>query len=418
MTDQLKLTAALNRSQVAALPQPQLVYLLLELSPGRGLSGQRLPLNFALVLDRSGSMAGEKINTLKAAVNTIIDQLADDDVVAIIPFESRPQVLVPAGKVGDRAGLKRRVATMRASGGTRMGQALQTGLEQARLHAGAGRTSRIVLLTDGEATDALEVSRQAAEQAGELGIPIIGLGFGSDWNEDFLAELVRRSSRSERGAQGYADYIPDAAQVERIFQEVYQSMQVVGRGTTLTVRLAQGLQARRAWQATPLIRDLGDEPFQERAAVLPVGDLEQGGAAYLLEVMLPPRPAGMVRIAQVEAVCQAGQGQAHSRVDVVVHYSTEGAGQVNGRVMGVVDKVQAFKLQTQALQQAEAGDIRLATQKLRAAVTILLDQGETELAGQMQAEAERLERSGVLSSQARKTIQLTSRKTIRLPEQD
>ncbi len=82
--------------------------------------------------------------------------------------------------------------------------------------------------------------------------------------------------------------------------------------------------------------------------------------------------------------------------------------------MSVVEKVQAFRLQTQALDQAEKGDVRAATQKLRQAVTILLSQGETELAGQMQQEADNLEKSGELSSEGKKTIKLTSRKTVRL----
>jgi Ca-activated chloride channel family protein len=84
--------------------------------------------------------------------------------------------------------------------------------------------------------------------------------------------------------------------------------------------------------------------------------------------------------------------------------------------MNVVEKVQAFRLQTQALDDAQVGDVTNATRKLRQAVTILLSQGETELAGQMQQEADRLEASGQVSSEGKKTIMLTSRKTVKLSE--
>ena len=84
--------------------------------------------------------------------------------------------------------------------------------------------------------------------------------------------------------------------------------------------------------------------------------------------------------------------------------------------MNVVEKVQAFRLQTQALDDAQSGDVNNATRKLRQAVTILLSQGETELAGQMQQEADRLEESGQVSSEGKKTIMLTSRKTVKLSE--
>jgi Ca-activated chloride channel family protein len=114
-----------------------------------------------------------------------------------------------------------------------------------------------------------------------------------------------------------------------------------------------------------------------------------------------------------------GLGQQREAIDLVVNYTTDSSlfNQMNGHVMNVVEKVQAFKLQTQALDEAELGNVRGATQKLRQAVTILLSKGESELAQQMQAEADRLERSGGdISSDAKKTIKLTSRKTVKLSE--
>ncbi len=76
----------------------------------------------------------------------------------------------------------------------------------------------------------------------------------------------------------------------------------------------------------------------------------------------------------------------------------------------------AFKLQTQALDEAQLGNLDGATRKLRQAVTILLNQGEDDLAGKMRQEADRLEQSGEISSEGKKTILLTSRKTVRLSE--
>jgi Ca-activated chloride channel family protein len=158
--------------------------------------------------------------------------------------------------------------------------------------------------------------------------------------------------------------------------------------------------------------------------LIPVGQLEKAGAAYLAEIMLPPRPAGAVRIAQTEvAYAVPGQSAQRQAVDLIVNFHPPGANDVaaltalNGHVMNVVEKVQAFKLQTQALDEAETGNVGGATHKLRQAVTILLSQGETELAQQMQQEADRLEQSGQISSEGKKTIMLTSRKTVRLSDQ-
>lgn len=420
MTDLLKLEAISNRPAVPVLEQPQLIYILSRLIPGEAICGRRLPLNFTLLLDHSGSMAGEKLRTMKEAVKNIIDQLAEEDVISIVTFESRTQALVPAQPVTRKEELKRQVENIREAGGTNMANGLREALKQARTWNREDRVSRIVLLTDGEATDKEDASRRVADDAGAQGIPIISLGFGRDWNENFLFDLADRSVLAPPGTRlGFADYIPTPQDAVKIFQEVYQSMQVVAQDVTHTIRMVQGLEARRVWQAAPLIRDLGRSVIQGRAISIPVGQLEKAGAVYLAEIMLPPRPAGPVRIAQTDVTfTHADLGPQRVAADLIVEYMDE-AGQklpANEMVMNVVEKVQAFKLQTQALDEAQSGNVAGATRKLRQAVTILLSQGEAELAGQMQQEADRLESSGELSSEGKKTIMLSSRKTVRLSE--
>jgi Ca-activated chloride channel family protein len=76
--------------------------------------------------------------------------------------------------------------------------------------------------------------------------------------------------------------------------------------------------------------------------------------------------------------------------------------------------VSAFKLQTRALEDLEAGNVQAATQKLRGALTHLLNQGDTELAAIVQRELENLEKGRVMSSEGRKTIRFESGKTVRL----
>ena len=420
MSEYLRLSCLCNRAGVRVIDQQQLIYLLVEIIPGEALEASRIPLNFALLLDHSGSMAGEKLRTMKDAVKNIIDQLGPEDILSVITFESKTHVIIPAQPPANKPELKRQVELIKDAGGTNMASGLREALKQVSQKHTESRINRIVLLTDGEATDKEDDSRWVANEAGEVGIPIIALGFGRDWNEDFLFDLSDRSVLAEPGSRrGKADYIPTPQDANKIFQEVYQSMQVVAEEVSLTLRMVQGLEARRVWQVTPLIHDMGHGVIQGRAIVVPIGELEKSGAAYLAEIMLPPRPAGMVRVAQAEVAYTAPGGRPQRAVaDIILNFSTDPAmfGSLNGRVMNVVEKVQAFKLQTQALDEAQAGEVGSATRKLRQAVTILLSQGETDLATKMQQEADRLEQAGQISSEGKKTIVLTSRKTVRLSE--
>jgi Ca-activated chloride channel family protein len=420
MSDVLQLISQCNRNGVPVIDQPQLVYILTELTAGMAVANVRLPLNFALVLDRSGSMAGAKLKTMKEAVKNIINQLDPADVISIVTFETRTEVLVRSQPATNKADLKRQVDRIDDGGGTNMAPGLREGLNLVKQQQGPDRVSRIILLTDGEATDKEDDSRHEADLAGQAGIPIIGLGFGEKWNHNFVIDLADRSVLAPPGSQtGSADYIPTPSDANKIFQQVYQSMQVVAQDVTITTRMVQGLEARRVWQVVPAIKDIGRGVIQGRAIVIPAGQLERGGAAFLAEVMLPPRPPGMVRIAQTDVTYTSpGRDPQREAVDLIVNFSQDPAvsNQLNGHVMNIVEKVQAFKLQTQALDEAEMGNVAGATQKLRQAVTILLSQGESELAQQMQNEADKLEQSGEMSSEAKKTIKLTSRKTVKLSD--
>ncbi len=414
------ITSVCNRSAVPVLNTPQLIYILTEVYPETGASGVRLPLNLTLVLDRSGSMAGTKLRNLKEAVKRIIDQLESTDVISIVTFESRAKVLFPAQLASDKEAHKKEVDSIKDGGGTNMAKGLAEGISQVKEFFGPERVSRLVLLTDGEVTDKEEDSQQQADNAGALGIPLIGLGLGKTWNEDFVLDLADRSILAGGSGTGRADYIQNPDDAIRIFQEVFNSMQVVARNVSINIRMVQGLEARRVWQVTPMISDMGLRTIQGRAIVIPIGELEQSGASYLCEIMLPPRPAGTVRIAQADVTYTLpNQGHLRDVEDLIVNF-TEDAQQynkMNGIVMNIVERVQAFKLQTQALKEAEMGQVGLATQKLRQAVTILLSQGENELADQMQQEADQLEKGGEISSEGKKTIKLTSRKTIRFSEE-
>ena len=78
--------------------------------------------------------------------------------------------------------------------------------------------------------------------------------------------------------------------------------------------------------------------------------------------------------------------------------------------MNTVEKVTAFKLQTRALSEAEAGNVGGATQKLRAAATRLLDLGETDLANTMEQSAQQLEKDGQIKSADQKALRYATRK--------
>lgn len=420
MAGEINFVCFLNKDAMPMLNQPQVAYALLEIAPTGQVANVRMPLNFGLVLDRSGSMAEDnKIDQLRDAVKRIVDQMDPNDFVSVVAFDSQTEVLVSSQMAHDKAGIKHQVDRLKARSTTEMAPALQAGLAEVQKQQGPGRINRLLLLTDGHPTDEEQDSVQVGKEAGRGGIPVIALGLGDDWNESFLQQVVSWS-----GAEGLVDYIATAQDTDRIFQEVWQRMQVVAQDVTLTLRLSQGVNPRKVWQVTPLIKDLGYSPLSDRFIEVPLGDLEQEGTAVLAELSLMPRAAGRYRIAQAEAaytVTALGLVDEKVRTDLVVIFTPDyyAAQRVNPKVMNVVERVTAFNLQTRALDEAQLGNLTSATQKLRSAVTILLSQEDgasRELAHTLQSELTKLEQGGQMSEEGKKTIKFTSRKTVKLSD--
>lgn len=421
MPDPIRLVGQCNRYYLPVLYQPQLIYLLTEFIPGIDASWVNPPLNLTLVLDRSGSMAGEKLRKVKEAINNLIDQLCPSDIISIVTFETTSRVVVPAQPAVNKADIKRQIDQIDDGGGTNLIPGLRNALDQVTIWSGTNYTSRIMLLTDGEPIDSQAGALTIADQAGELRVPIIGLGLGEDWNHDFILELADRSILAAPGSHtGLVYYIPGLGSLNEIFKEVLDSMQICAQNVAINLRIAQGVEIQRAWQVEPVIRAIGNLTSQERRVTLSIGDVGKAGVGYLFEVLVPSRPTNIVRVAQIEtSFNRPGSEQQQKSVDVIVSYTLdeERTRQPwNEQVKRFVAKVQAFKLQTQALEDAEIGNVQGSTQKLREAVTILLSQGDTELAQQMQQEANRLQQSGQISNKGKKTISLISRKTVRLSD--
>jgi len=418
MANEVLLTTTLSKNHVPVTNGMQLFYCLLEVMPTEVMATVRAPLNFSLVLDTSGSMSGKKIQCVKEAVKYVIDLLDQNDFISIIEFDSKTRTLVSSQQVknaSDKAALKAQVDKLSASGGTTLAPAMRAGMKEIKKQMVPNGINRLLLLTDGDTTGMNDCKKEA-QKAQQDNIPVTALGIGTDWKEDFLLELAAKN-----GDRGVADYIAKADEIARYFQNTVQSMQAtVVQNATLTLRLVGGVNPRKVWRVVPMISDLGYRPLSDRFLTVPLGELEKDqGQGILVELTLPPRQPGTYRIAQAEIsydipLLNLVQEKARSDLVLSFTYDPNLARQVNPKVMNIVERVTAFKLQTRALQDAEKGNVRGATQKLRSAVTMLLNQGEADLAQTLQKEADKLQQQGQLSSEGKKTIKFKSRKTVRL----
>ncbi|WP_110516691.1 vWA domain-containing protein [Herpetosiphon llansteffanensis] len=408
MTEPVALSAVWSREPLPS-GTSQVNYVLIQAKPEHVPTVQAAPpLNFCLVLDRSGSMAGDKIQHLREAVREIVANLRPIDAVSIVLFDDTLEVLVPARLADDVPALQNAIESISEQGGTAMSLGLQAGLAELQKFQAADRVGRVLLLTDGQTWGDEDTCRNLAKQIGDLGVSITALGLGTEWNEALLDDLAAASN-------GESDYIADPSQIGKYFQQTLHSAQTTTVvNARLLLRLLPGVTPRAVYRVQPSISNLGYKPIGEREVTVSIGEIAGDGASVLVDLMLPEREAGTFRIAQAELQYDApvlGIKEAKLKIDIPLSFSVDPkASVVNPPIMNTVEKVTAFKLQTRALSEAEAGNIGSATQKLRAAATRLLDLGETELAQTMEQSAQQLEAGGQIDAADQKALRYATRK--------
>lgn len=412
MAGEVNLSAQLNKNNFPVIAGPQLAYVLIEAMPTAVLANVQMPINFSLVLDRSGSMSGQKLNDMKAAAKLAVDQMTPQDVLSIVIFDDKVETRVQAQPVNDRQHFKQQIDGIKDQGGTAISLGLREGLNELRKSLAPNRVSRMLLLTDGETFGDEDKCRTLATEAGQNGVPVTALGLGTDWNEKLLEMIAQASG-------GNVDYIPEGQPqvILNAFQRSVQSAQgAVIQNCQMVLRLLPGVSPRQVWRVVPVIDRLDHRVLSDRDVQVYLGDLAKGeGQSLLVELMLPPRQPGVYRVAQAEVSYDAaavGLVGEKMKVDVVVNFTPDPnlAAQMNPYVMNTVEKVTAHKLQTRALDEAAAGNIAGATQKLRAAATRLLELGEQDLANAAMQEANNLEQKGQMSAGGTRKLRYETRK--------
>lgn len=389
----------------------QMAYVLLEAKPTELMAQVRMPLNFCLVLDHSGSMKGPKLKNVKEAVKMVIDRLEPTDYISVVIFDDTAQVMIPSMPANDNVGMKAAIDRIRDGGGTTMSLGMIQGLNELRRWNIPNAVNRMILLTDGVTYGDSKRCVQLAMDARANGIAIYPLGIGQDWDEALLDEIGQVSGGMP------AEFIRNPENAMSIFQQqISSAVAVAVRNAVMTLRLPAGVTPRKAVKVLPIISDLGQSVLSDRQVVIPLGDLEKDTPqSVLVELMIDPKPAGLFRIAQAELsydVPVANLVGEKVREDIKVNFTTDAnlSADVNGLVMNFAEKANAHQLVTRVLNEYKQGK---ATTRLAPNVTRVLDE-ETRNALEQINQGQQISQDQVKSI-GNKTRKLTQRLDDLLP---
>ena len=202
----------------------------------------RTSANIAIVLDKSGSMAGAKLHNAKEAARMAVDLLNENDIISIISYDSTVNVLVPATKVSDKASIHWAIDKMQSNGNTALFAGVSKGAAEIRKFLSKDRVNRVILLSDGQAN----VGPSSPTELGDLGaslskdgITVTTIGLGTGYNEDLMANLAGFSD-------GNHAFVKDAEDLAKIFKyEFGDVLSVVAQDVEIKIQIQNGIKPVR-----------------------------------------------------------------------------------------------------------------------------------------------------------------------------
>lgn len=259
------------------LPREMHVLLRLEFN-GPVNCTQRPPIHLALVLDRSGSMAGEKLELTKQAAIYFMNWLTRRDFLAVVVYDDNIEVMVPHQQLIHKISVADRIKTIQIGGSTNLSGGWMRGLSEIRDHMQTGHIHRVLLLTDGLANAGITEKDKLVEIAArnlQKGIATTTLGFGTDFDETMLKAIAEAGS-------GRFHYVSEPEGLAKAFQKEFGE---------LSALLAQNLELHIETQAPAMLASmLTDYPHQGSTQSMNVrlGDVRAGDVKQLVfSIRLP-----------------------------------------------------------------------------------------------------------------------------------
>lgn len=368
---------------------------------------ERPPVNLVVVLDRSGSMQGDKLENAKEAAIEALRRLGPSDFFSVVIYDHNIETIVPAQSAANTEWIESRIHGIRAGGYTALFGGVSQGAAELRKNMGAGHVHRMILLSDGIAN----VGPSNPDDLGRLGkallkegISVTTVGLGMDYNEDLMTRLSQNSD-------GNTYFVESSRDLPRVFTaELGDVLSVVARHVHIHIHFPDGVRP---------IRIIGrDGRLKSDGVELSFNQLYGNQTKYVLvEVEVEQNPHGRRK--------EIGQAEV-SYENMFSHQKTSRTGNVFARFSNSetevrqsanLDVQREYQLNLTALAQEEAirladeGKPEAAVQHLRETTRELKAFGEASQDPvierkryQMETKLEQLEKEGMTGRSRKEMI--------------
>ncbi len=389
-----------------------MLYVILELgAPAEAREAPSPPLNVCLVLDRSTSMQGEKMDIVKAAAIQVMRNLRVQDILSVVAFSDRAEVIIPASYHEEKTRLEAKIQMIRPSGATEIYQGLETGVKEVMRSLDSKRINHIILLTDGHTYGDEQQCLALASKLAEHGIGISGMGIGQEWNDIFLDVLSTRTG-------GSSAYMAQPQDIKKLLLEKFNALaQTYAEDVILDTKLVEGVELTYAFRLHP---DPSPIALDENA--LHLGSILQDSSTEIIfEYMIYPKAVksesltvldGALKVSIASQLMPVPPLRIQFKRPITDSPETEPP---PSKIVQALSRLMLYRMQERARKDIENGNIANATRQLQVLASNLLTQGERSLAHTILLEVDHLQKQNSLTIEGSKQIKYGTRSLFNAP---
>jgi len=399
----IRITSHHSRSKLSWLPEAQLYYVLMDLEILVDQFSKKRethpPTNITIILDCSTSMQGTRLDRVKASAIEIIRQMRPEDILSIVSFNDRSEVVLPAASYANNNKSEGRVRLIQARGGTEIFQGLAKGFLEVQRNLNSQSINHIILVTDGHTYGDESKCQKLAVEASQLGIGISCLGIGSEWNDTFLESLASATG-------GSCLYVSKPKEIRTFLKQKFDGLgQVYAEQITLNLKVGSGVTLGYAYRLQP---EAGALPTgnQIKLGNIPKGSRQRVILEFLIPPIMPTIKKVLIAEGNISFVIPSITETAY-RVPITIVRSTQENNDPEpppAIIVEAMSRLTLFRMQAQAKKELNAGDYRTATIRLQNIATHLLAQGETDLAKTVLTEVNHIQKQHQFSVDGDKRI--------------
>jgi Ca-activated chloride channel family protein len=329
-------------------------YLYFDVKASEGVATKKAPLNLSIVIDRSRSMEGQRMQNAIEGARGMIRRLNAGDTVSVVTYNTDTEVLVPATTIDEdtRARVLFSLRDVEARGHTCVSCGIEAGLQE--LQRGGTGVSRMLLLSDGEANAGirdLEGFRALADRAYAEDVSISSVGVDVDYNEQIMFAVAQASN-------GRHHFVRDPSDLAGVFdQELADLVKTVANDARVEIELDSGVQLLEVYDRS--FRREGDR------IVVPLGAFAASDEkTVLLRVRVPGGDAGRHDVATVrmsyDDLVQDERGECDGRLAAELTTDPRAVSELDSAVETRLARAETVSALSVANEQFARGEVAAA----------------------------------------------------------